>query len=133
MKFICHLDTIKTVSAHLKLVHIGPKHVHIGHFFCSNYPVGSNFGQKFQFFKSLLSPKFNNYSFIIEVKKKILYFIVYPTWWCNIDSISSRVKFVVEFFSSLPYSLNYNWISGILQLLRIWNFCPKLLPTLPHF
>ena len=35
----------------------------------------SKFGQKLNFLKVLLFPKFNHNSFIIDVKKKILYYI----------------------------------------------------------
>ena len=60
--------------------------------------VGINFGQKFQFSKVLLSPKFKNNSIIIEVKKKNFYYILYHTLEWNIDPIESKVKYVVEFF-----------------------------------
>ena len=107
--------------------------------FGSKYPkngvgLAVTLEKNFNFSKFLLSPKFNNNSIIIEVKKKILYYIVYHTLEWNIDPIKSKVKYVVDiFFSSLPYSLNYAWILGIIKLLKIWNFCPKWLPTLPHF
>ena len=68
--------------------------------------VGINFGQKFQFSKVLLSPKFKNNSIIIEVKKKILYHIVYHTLEWNIDPIESNVKYVVEIFRSASSSRN---------------------------
>ena len=79
--------------------------------------VGSTSDKNFNFSKVLLSQKFNNNSFIIEVKKKILYYIVYPTWWWNIDPIKSRVKFVVEIFFLHCHTY---WI--LIEFWGYWNF-----------
>ena len=54
--------------------------------------------KSFIFSEVLLSPKFNNNSIIIKVKKKILYYIVYHTLEWNIDPIESMVNDVVENF-----------------------------------
>ena len=72
-------------------------------YFGSNYPkngveLAVTVDKKFNFLKVFLSPKFNNNSIIIEVKKKILYYIVYHTLEWNIDPIESKVKHVVEIF-----------------------------------
>ena len=72
-------------------------------YFGSNYPkngvgLAVTLDKNFNFSKVLLSPKFNNNSIIIEVKKKILYYIVYHTLEWNIDPIESKVKYVVEIF-----------------------------------
>ena len=97
-------------------------------YFGSNYPkngvgLAVTLDKNFNFSKVLLSPKFNNNSIIIEVKKKILYYILYHTLERNIDPIERKVKYVVEFFfSSLPYSLNYIGIMRLLNFEKIKFF-----------
>ena len=71
--------------------------------FGTNYPkigvgLALTLDKNFNFSKVLLSPKFNNNSIIIEVKKKNLYCIVYHTLEWNIDPIERKDKYVVEIF-----------------------------------
>ena len=77
----CEHHWLYTVNANLKVVHIGPKHVHIGHILVQITPkdgggLAVTLDKNFDFSKVLLPPKFNNNSIIIELKKKILCYIV---------------------------------------------------------
>ena len=83
---------LKADSSDLKPQSVSAKTCPQSTYFGSNYPkngvgLAVTLDKNVKFSKVLLSPKFNNYSIIIDVKKEILYYIVYPTLEWNIDPI----------------------------------------------